>query len=92
MKKWSVDKRASLRIKDEDGNTIANASGGQSGDDLDKEQRNAKLIAATPDLIEALADLCWLVENYATMEELQESVMLKGKPLLDKLNIKYEDI
>lgn len=90
MKKWTVDKKASLRVINENGNTIATTSAGQSGDNLEEEQYNAKVIAATPDTIEALVDLVWLIENGAGEDELIESINMKAKPLLDRLNIKYD--
>ena len=90
MKKWKVDKKASLRVIDEDDNTIASTSSGQSGDNRENEQRNARLIAATPDIIEALVDLVWLMDKFAGEDELLESINMKAKPLLDKLNIKYD--
>lgn len=50
---WYVDKRASLRVACNN-NTIASCSSSHSGDNLDEQQANAKLIATAPDLFKAL--------------------------------------
>ena len=45
---------------------------------------NAKIIAASPDLLEALRDLVWLYENHALDNELKESINLKAKKAIEK--------
>jgi len=53
---WYVNPRASLNVKCGE-KTIASCSSSQSGENLEEEQANAKLIAAAPELLEALIKL-----------------------------------
>lgn len=53
---WQVDRRALLRVCVND-MTIANCGGAVSNDSLEEAQANAKLIAAAPELLEALVGL-----------------------------------
>lgn len=45
---------------------------------------NGKLFVASKDLLESLQDLVWLVEQGATIEELQESISFKAKKAIKK--------
>ena len=53
-------------------------------DNIEEMHANAKLIAASPDLLEALRDLVWLYEKHALDNELKESINLKAKKAIEK--------
>ena len=78
--KWEIDKRASLRVVDSKGTTIANASSGQSGERIEIEKANAKLISAAPELLEALK----LVYGKMTAESYSEQDFDKVEQAIKK--------
>lgn len=59
--KWEINPRASRNVRCSKG-TVANCSSGQSGDNQEEEEANAKLIASAPEMFEML--------NYILDEEL----------------------
>lgn len=69
------------------GKIVANAYGGTgiiTQKSIEECEANAKLIAAAPELLEALIDLNWLIEQGATIEEIQESIKAKALPAIKK--------
>lgn len=60
--KWFVNPRSTRNVRCGD-NTIANCSQGQDGDNEEEEIANAKLIAAAPDLLDALLKLQYAVKH-----------------------------
>jgi len=60
---WYINPRASTNVMC-NSKSIANCSGSQSGDNLEQEQSNAKLIAAAPELLEALILANRLITGY----------------------------
>lgn len=80
---WTVNPKAKTNIRH--GNlTIANCSSTHDGSREEEEIANAKLIAAAPELLEALQDLTWLIEQGAMIEEIQEAIKAKALPSIKK--------
>jgi len=86
---WSVgDLKISVWAENRKG-CIADCSGVHhkdfySGFEKEEMLANAKLIASAPELLLALKDLVWLVDNHASDDELRESINMRAKQAIAK--------
>jgi hypothetical protein len=78
--KWEINPKASRNVRCNN-LTIANCSSGQNGESEIEEKHNALLISKSPEMLEDLTDIVWLIEQGATLEELTERV-IKSRQLI----------
>jgi hypothetical protein len=71
--KWEVNPRASRNVRCNN-LTVANCSQGQDGENEIEEKHNALLISKSPEMLQDLIDIVWLIEMGATLEELNERI------------------
>ena len=50
----------------------------------EEDSENARLMATAPELLLALKDLVWLVDNHASDDELRESINMRAKQAIAK--------
>ena len=74
---WECVGFENLVVNDEEGNTITCAPGGRYGATLGELRANARLIAAAPEMLEALKDM---LETYAWKHE--ETAQNEGEHML----------
>lgn len=73
---WEVNPKASRNVRC--GNTtIANCSSGQNGENEEEEIANAKLIAAAPELLEALREVLKKFVDYRNEDLTIDALMVK---------------
>jgi hypothetical protein len=83
--KWHFDKEKAKVFK-EDGNTLCVC---YYSNIINKEEcePNALLISKSPELLTDLNDLVWLIEQGATIEELQERIKVSKKLIKEATQI-----
>jgi hypothetical protein len=82
--KWSVDRRASCRVVDSNGQTVASTGGGGSIEP--EHQANAKLIRAVPEMLEMLKCIARIYSESAKDFDEQDRDMAVWAVVESKIN------